>query len=80
MVAVKVKGVVCLRCKQRFLSKKPVEMTHVETVEAEGLEGHLVGSFVCPKCDALIGYIYEPVRVMRNGSTQAIPVEKFKEK
>ena len=78
MVAVKVKGVVCLRCKQRFLGKKPVEMEHVETVEAEGLDGHLVGSFVCPKCDALIGYIFEPVRVLQDGSTKAIPTDKFK--
>ena len=78
MVAVKVKVVVCLRCKQRFLGKKPVEMEHVETVEAEGLDGHLIGSFVCPKCDALIGYIFEPVRVLQDGSTKAIPTDKFR--
>jgi hypothetical protein len=80
MAAVKVKGVVCLQCKERTLSNKPVEMEHTHTMEAEGLEGHLIGSFGCPKCRALIGFIYEPVRVMRDGSTKGIPLEKFKKK
>ena len=78
MVAVKVKGVVCLRCKERFMGSKPVEMDHVETVEATGAEGHLIGSFTCRKCGALIGYIFEPVKVLQDGSTKAIPTDKFR--
>lgn len=74
---VKVRGVVCLQCKERILSRKPVKMEHVHTMEAEGAEGHLIGSFRCPKCRALIGFIYEPVRVMRDGSTKGIPLKKF---
>ena len=77
MVAVKVKGVVCLRCKQSFLGSKPVEMEHVQTVEATGLDNHLIGTFVCPKCDAMIGYIFEPVKVLKDGSTKGIPIDKF---
>ena len=77
MVAVKVKGIVCLKCKERFLRAKPVEMEHVTTTEAEGLENHLIGAFRCPKCDSLVGYIYEPVKVLKDGSTKEIPIEKF---
>ena len=80
MAAVKVKEIVCLQCKERIPSNKPVKMEHTHTLEAEGLEGHLIGSFRCPKCRALIGFIYEPVRVMRDGSTKGIPLEKFKKK
>ena len=77
---VKVKGVVCLQCKEHFLRANPIEMEHVHTLEAEGAKGHLIGTFRCPKCRALIGFIYEPVRVMRDGSTKGIPLEKFKKK
>lgn len=78
MVAVKVKEVVCLRCKERFMGSKPVKMEHVSTVDATGAEGHLIGTFTCRKCGALIGYIFEPVRVLQDGSTKAIPTDKFR--
>lgn len=77
---VKVKKVVCLKCKERFLSIKPVVMEHVHTMEAEGLDGHLIGSFRCPKCRSLIAFIYEPVKILRDGSTKPVPLKKFKKK
>lgn len=77
---VKVRAIVCLRCKQSIMGSKPVEMEHVTTTEAAGLENHLIGTFKCPKCKALVGYIFEPVRVMQDGSTTAIPIEKLEKK
>ena len=77
MVAVEVKEIVCINCRDRF-SSKPTKMEHVDTVEATGLDNHLIGMFKCPKCGALIGYIFEPVKIISGGRVKPIPIDKFR--
>lgn len=74
---VKVRAIVCLRCKESFMGSKPVEMDHVTTTKAVGAENHLIGTFVCKKCGALVGYIFEPVKIMQDGSIRSVPLEKL---
>lgn len=76
MVAVEVREIVCIECRGRF-SSKPTKMEHVDTVEATGLDNHLIGMFRCPKCNVLIGYIFQPVKIIR-GRVKPIPIDKFR--
>lgn len=74
----RVRAVVCFSCTRGLLKKKPIEMEYVETVEAKGLEDHLIGTFQCPICKTIVGFIHQPVRIFKDGSVVGRAVEDFK--
>jgi len=75
---VRVRSVVCLSCTKGLLKKKPVEMEWVETIEAKGLENHLVGVFKCPNCNTIVGFIHEVVKILKDGKVIRKDSEEYR--
>ena len=74
---VRVRSVVCLSCTKGLLKKKPVEMEWVETIEAKGLENHLVGTFKCPSCGTIVGFVHEVVRILKDGQLISKDIKEY---
>ena len=75
---VRVRAIVCLRCTRGLMHKKPLEMVHVETLEAEGMEDHLVGTFQCGNCGSVVGFIYQPVKIFQDGTVVSRSIEEYR--